>query len=172
MLQNTVRTLVVGLDFSPYSKLVLKQAVVLKEFFNAKLVFVYAVHEPMFYGDGFYPYPYFQITPEKEFVQQLKSFYQFKGPATYIAKYGRPADVLIDVADRFSHSMIVAGYKGHNQIAEFLFGSTANEIALKAKVPVWIHRGNETRLLHRLLFNRSQTARILRKAPVPLLVMR
>jgi hypothetical protein len=43
------------------------------------------------------------------------------------------------------------GYKGHSRVTEFFFGSTARHLALHAKNPIWIHRGDQAIIPKRIL---------------------
>jgi len=157
MQNKTVETVIVGLDFSPYSKIVLKQAKLLAKFFNAKLILVNAVNEPMVYTDGLHYLPGANL---KDSLHELKSFYKVGEPKVkYIAELGSPTNVLMNVADRYKNSIMVVGYKGHSRITEFFFGSTPQALALKAKVPVWIHRGNKVRPPKHLLIAHDLTSK-------------
>jgi nucleotide-binding universal stress UspA family protein len=157
MLNKTVETVIVGLDFSPYSKIVLKQAKVLAKFFDAKLVLVNAVNEPVVFTDGLYYLPGADL---KDSLHELKSFYKAGDPSVkYISELGSPTNVLMNVADRYKNSIIVVGYRGHSRITKFLFVSTPRALTLKAKVPVWIHRGNKVRPPKHLLIAHDLTSK-------------
>lgn len=144
MLEKPFKTIVVGVDFSPYSKLVVKQADLLCHLWDSNLVLVHAIHDPVDYAASA---PYFiipNIISSDEYVTRIKDFYKVKNVTTRIyADRGTPSSLIQQTAKRFHRPLIMVGYKGHNPIAEFFFGSTAQTLALKSRIPVWIHRGNK-----------------------------
>lgn len=143
MFQDAFKTIVVGVDFSPYSKLVVKQAKLLSQLWNTKLVLVHAIHDPVEYSPSLYmSFP--NLISEKSYEERIKKMYEIRNSLVkIIAKRGTPASLLQETARKFPKSLIVAGHKGQSKIADFFFGSTAQILALKSKIPVWIHRGNK-----------------------------
>lgn len=143
MFQHVFKTIVVGVDFSPYSQLVVKQAQLLCRIWKAKLVCVHAIHDPVEYSPSLYmSFP--NLLDQKSYEERIKKLYGLKLPAVKIfAKRGTPAALLQETARKYPKPLIVAGYKGQSKIAEFFFGSTAQMLALKSKIPIWIHRGNK-----------------------------
>ena len=143
MFQKAFKTIVVGVDFSLYSKIVVKQAKLLSEMWNTKLVLVHAIHDPVEYSPSLYmSFP--NLISEKSYIEQVKKVYEIKNSAVkIIAKRGTPAWLIEESARKYSSPLIVAGYKGQSKIADFFFGSTAQMLAIKSKIPVWIHRGNK-----------------------------
>lgn len=143
MFQEAFKTVVVGVDFSPYSKVVVKQAKLLAQLWNTKLVLVHAIHDPVEYSPSLYmSFP--NVISEKSYEERIKKMYEIKNSsAKIIAKRGTPASLLQETARKFPKPLIVAGHKGQSKILDFFFGSTAQILALKSKIPVWIHRGNK-----------------------------
>src|SRR3989338_6265468 len=143
MFQDAFKTIVVGVDFSPYSKLVVKQAKLLSQLCNTKLVLVHAIHDPVEYSPSLYmSFP--NLISEKSYEERIKKMYEIRNSsAKIIAKRGTPASLLQETARKFSKPLIVVGHKGQSKIVDFFFGSTAQILALKSKIPVWIHRGNK-----------------------------
>lgn len=143
MFINPIEHVIVGVDFSPYSKLVVKQAKRLCALWGAQLVVVHAVHDPLIYSPIlFVPVPV-PLT-EAQYKRRIKKEYHLKlGTIKIFAQHGDPTALLNKFAKKFRHSMIIAGYKGHNQVAEFFFGSTAHSLIQKAKAPLWLHRGDK-----------------------------
>lgn len=145
MLQQPFKTIIAGIDFSPYSKIVVRQAQLLCRMWNAKLVLVHAINDSVGYtvtpfGDLFFP----NLIDNKSYLSRIKKVYGIKNVSTkIIAKTSTPVRLLSETAQEFESPLIVAGYKGHSKIAEFFFGSTAQQLAMKSKIPVWIHRGNK-----------------------------
>lgn len=143
MFQEAFKTVVVGVDFSPYSKVVVKQAKLLSQLWNTKLVLVHAIHDPVEYSPSLYmSFP--NVISEKSYEERIKKMYEIKNSsAKIIAKRGTPASLLQETARKFPKPLIIAGHKGQSKILDFFFGSTAQILALKSKIPVWIHRGNK-----------------------------
>ncbi len=144
MLEKPFKTIVVGVDFSPYSKIVVKQADLLCHLWGSNLVLVHAIHDPIEYATAA---PYLMIPniiSRDVYVTRIKDFYDIKNlTAKIYADRGSPSSLIQQIAKRFPRSLIMVGYKGHNAVTEFFFGSTAQGLALKSRIPVWIHRGNK-----------------------------
>lgn len=144
MFEQPFKNIVVGVDFSPYSKVVVKQAELLCKIWQAQLVLIHAIHDPVDYASDPYTGVFFSNSINTDtYVERIKKFYKTNAATKIIAKSGTPVHLITTTAKKLGHSLIVAGYKGHNPIAEFFFGSTAQLLALKSKVPVWIHRGQK-----------------------------
>lgn len=137
------KTIIVGVDFSDYSKVVVKQAQLLSQLWDAELVLVHAVHQPVEYT----PYMYMAfpnvLTPE-DYQKRIKKTYNFKGSLkSIVVKIAPPSAVIQDVAEHSEEPLIVAGHTSQSRFEDFFFGSTAQALALTSKVPVWIHRGTK-----------------------------
>ena len=145
MFQQPFKTIVVGVDFSPYSKIVVRQAQMLCRMWNAKLVLVHAIDNPVDYAASPYGSVYWpNLSNSKTYVSRIKKVYGIKSALTkIIAKSSTPVRLITETAKKFERPLLMAGYKGHNKIVEFVFGSTAQQLAMKSKIPVWIHRGNK-----------------------------
>lgn len=153
MFQHPFETIVVGVDFSPYSKVVVKQAKLLARTWKAKLVLVHAVENPADYAMSMYGRIYLPDLPaSKEHAARIKKAYGPLGPSVQvIAKSSTPVRLVLETAEKCKHPLIFVGYKGFNRIPEFFFGSTAQQLALRSKHPVWIHRGNKIVLPKKIL---------------------
>jgi nucleotide-binding universal stress UspA family protein len=144
--KRTFQHIVVGVDFSEYSQLVVKQARKLAKEFNAKLSLVYArgswliVSNAKAYG---IPKEAQFETPQME--QSVRKFYRLKEEAdiSVIVQQGAPLDVISEVADDLANPLVVIGSHGTGAIGRFLLGSNAEQIALTSAFPVWVHRGSE-----------------------------
>jgi len=141
MLQKSVQTIVVGVDFSPYSKLVVKQAKLLAKLWKTKLVYVHAVQDPVQYAPALY-YPLPNRLSNESYKKAVKKNYETGSSEIRIVN-GFPSAAILDTAGRYPNPMILAGYKGVRPIEEFFFGSTAQSLAYNGRYPVWIHRGNK-----------------------------
>ncbi len=53
---------------------------------------------------------------------------------------GRPAEVILDEAERVRADLIVMGSHGHSAVGEILLGSTAHRVTQRARVPVLLVR--------------------------------
>lgn len=135
------QTIVVGVDFSDYSKIVMKQAQKLALLWKAKLVVVHALNEPVDYTPTLYVEVRKSLGPHY-YKDKIKTFYKLKSaPFELVVDFSSPERLIRMTAKKFPRSLIVAGYKGHSLLREFLFGSTARRLVLNARTPVWIHRG-------------------------------
>jgi nucleotide-binding universal stress UspA family protein len=127
-MSNVFRSIVVGLDFSKYSKKVLDQAVALGKFYSVPVVAIYCSGEKV--GD--------------EIREYFDDYYDLRRrgvKATVICDV--PEHGLIKEARKQRAPLILVGHKGHSVISEFLLGSAAERLALKSPFPVWIQRGNK-----------------------------
>jgi nucleotide-binding universal stress UspA family protein len=61
---------------------------------------------------------------------------------------GRPASVILDLADEIGPDLVVTGSRGRGALASVLLGSVATEVATHARVPVLVARSAR---VHRLL---------------------
>lgn len=143
MLQQKIQTIIVGVDFSAYSHVVADQAKLLSKLWKAKLVYVHAIQDPIEYAPALY-YPFPNRLSNEFYQKEVMKIYKTGKNAEVIAVRGMPSASILETAGKYPHPMIIAGYKGVRPVAEFFFGSTAQSLALNAKIPVWIHRGNKT----------------------------
>lgn len=141
MFNKIFKTLVIGVDFSDYSKHVVRQAQLLSRLWKTKIVLVHAIHDPVVYSPSLYmSFP--NLVSEKSYEDRIKKIYNIRDPKVKIlAKRGTPTDLLVQVAKESAEPLIMVGHRGHHKIAQFFFGSTAQSLALKAKFPVWIQQG-------------------------------
>lgn len=151
MFQRAFKTIIVGVDFSTYSKVVVNQARLLSQLWKARLVLVHAIHDPVEYSPSLYmSFP--NLISEKSYEERIKKFYGVKSAAVKVlAHRGTPAALLMETAGKYAKPLILAGHKGQSKMADFFFGSTAQILAMKSGVPVWIHRGNKVIQPHRIL---------------------
>ncbi len=138
------KTIVVGLDFSPYSKTVLKQAQFLSEKFGARLIVVYALtNYALIAGEmGTFDWEDDIIAPaEKEILK----FYKLDSTSVkVIVSLKKAFDAITSAANDNPSPLIVVGHKGSNSIwGRFFIGSTAEQLAIHSRFPVWIHRGSK-----------------------------
>lgn len=148
MKQKTINTLVVGVDLSEYSRLVVKEAKQLSEKFKFPLVFVFS------YEDA-YPYKDF-ITLDrnsiiKTYESKIRTDYNLDESHKVTIRFGRAEKEIIAVAKKEKNPMIVVGHKSGHFIAKFFLGSVAETLASTSPFPIWIHRGNKVMLPKKIL---------------------
>lgn len=153
MFLQPFKSVIVGVDFSDYSKVVVKQAMLLSHQWKSKLVLVYAIHDTVDYsitpfGDAFFP----NFIDFSSYKTNIKKEYKIKNSKVdIITEFDTPTNLIIETAKKYESPLIVTGYKGNGKISEFFFGSTAQQLALKSKIPVWIHRGSKVITPRRVL---------------------
>lgn len=145
MNNESFKHIVVGVDFSKYSKTVVKEAQKLAETMSVPLTYVYI-------------YEYFQTLGgtigefENRTKEDLFKAYKLRQDSSVYLKMGDPAAELIDFAKKVEPMpLIIVGHKGHGKVANFLLGSTAEKIATLSPFPVWVHRGSRTLLPKKVL---------------------
>jgi nucleotide-binding universal stress UspA family protein len=145
-------TVVVGVDFSNYSKIVLKQAESLSQQLNAKLIVLYVdwVEWQMPSPETFAP------TPEpnlEELAQSVRNFYQIQNTerTSILVLHGVISDTILKAAGQYPSPLIVIGSHGKGAVSQHILGSNAEKIALNSPVPVWVHRGPKTVSLKKVL---------------------
>ena len=143
MFQQAFKTIIVGVDFSSYSKTVVSQAKLLCKLWKTRLVLVHAIHDPVEYSPSLYmSFP--NLISEKSYEERIMKLYAVKSTSVkVVARRGTPAALLIEIAGKYPKPLIMAGHRGYSPMAEFFFGSTAQLLALKSPVAVWIHRGSK-----------------------------
>ena len=137
------KTIVVGVDFSDYSKLVVEQAHVLADRWKARVILVHAANERLKIFRSVY------LSNRKppstsSLKERVRSFYNLKKkPLKIVIGYENPARLIRSVAKEVSQPLVMAGYTGHSEITEMIFGSTAHNLIHDFNGPVWIHRGKK-----------------------------
>jgi nucleotide-binding universal stress UspA family protein len=145
MFHQAFKTIVVGVDFSVYSKVVVKQAQLLGRLWKANLVLVHAIESPVSYA----AYPYGSIylpnlEDAKTYESRLRKTYGISDASIkVVAKYASPELLISAVAKKIDRALIMVGYRGNSKMAELVFGSTAQQLAMSSRKPVWIHRGDK-----------------------------
>jgi len=149
------QTLVVGVDFSPASRIVVKQARALAAELQAHLIFVYALSEPVqleypsFENVG--PDPLLEKAVISDTKEELAKFYQLEASESRRIKRGTVASVLNEIAIFHHKPLIVIGSSQHGILSHFILGSNAESTALRSHYPVWVHRGERTVAFERIL---------------------
>jgi nucleotide-binding universal stress UspA family protein len=138
-----IRSILVPIDFSIHSKNALKYAVPLAEKFGASLHLVYVV-EPTIYpadlGFGQVVLPGVEDELREKGGDELESLIEreigTRVRATSAVRSGNPHQEILREAEEKGVDMIVVATHGHSGVEHMLFGSTADRIVRKSKVPV------------------------------------
>jgi nucleotide-binding universal stress UspA family protein len=138
-----IRLIMVPIDFSVHSKNALKYAVPLAEKFGASLHLVYVV-EPTIYpadlGFGQVVLPGVEDELREKGADELQSLIEReiggRVRATSAVRSGNPHQEILREAEEKGVDMIVVATHGHSGVEHMLFGSTADRIVRKSKVPV------------------------------------
>lgn len=143
--QSPFETILVGVDFSTTSQIVVHQAQQLAQQLHAKIILVHAAPtlgfelSPPQYSDMDY-----SLVDTDQLVEDVKNFYQIETSSNLeiVVEEGYPPEVIIGTARKHRAPLIVLGSQGRNAVSRFILGSHAERIALESPYPVWIHRGN------------------------------
>jgi universal stress protein A len=138
-----IRSILVPIDFSVHSKNALKYAVPLAEKFGASLHLVYVV-EPTIYpadlGFGQVVLPGVEDELREKGAGELQSLIEReigkRVKATSAVRSGNPHQEILREAEDKAVDMIVVATHGHSGVEHMLFGSTADRIVRRSKVPV------------------------------------
>lgn len=133
--------IVVGVDGSEAGKNAVHWAARLANETRAQVTAVYAIDLPLALPEP-YAIPFYLdekwrdgITAEFEnkWCRPLKT-----AGVRYrtIVQDGRPASVILEVAERERAEMIIVGRRGRGEVAELLLGSVSHEVVLHSKRPV------------------------------------
>ncbi len=137
-------------DFSESSDYSLKYALAMAKKFNAQLTIIHVINEPVDLRGFYVPHISFekleeeieegaQKMMEKFCRTQIKDYDKYE---TFIVP-GIPYDEIIKKALEVSADLIVMGTHGRTGLDHVLFGSTAEKVVRKSKVPVMTIRIQE-----------------------------
>jgi nucleotide-binding universal stress UspA family protein len=143
-----IKSLVVGVDLSDYSKVVVREARQIASKMKLPIVFVYVFQELSFY-ENFLPTTTLEIV--KDLEKEVRSKYSVNVDESVVVKLGAPSNQILEVAKKNKNPLILVGHRGHNPVVSFFLGSTAEKLALMSSYPVWIHRGRKVKLPKKIL---------------------
>jgi nucleotide-binding universal stress UspA family protein len=138
---STAMRIVVGVDGSSAGKHALEWTARLAKTLRAQVIAVYALDLPVALPDP-YAIPFYlddkwraalQSDFENKWCRPLKTA---KVPYRTILEEGRPASVILDVAQREKAELVVVGRRGRGEVTELLLGSVSHEVVLHSKRPV------------------------------------
>jgi len=138
-----ISCILVPIDFSVHSKNALKYALPLAERFQACLHLVYVV-EPTIYpadlGFGQVVLPGVEDELREKGADELKGLVEKeignRVKATTAVRSGNPHQEILREADDRGVDLIVVATHGHSGVEHMLFGSTADRIVRRSRVPV------------------------------------
>jgi len=140
---DTIKNILVPIDFSNYSKNALKYAVNFAKIFNSKIYLVYVV-EPVIYPSDFsmgqvtFPVADLEMNERaKEELNRLAKTEISEGiEVETIIKTGKPFVEINETAGELDADLIIIATHGHTGMEHILFGSTAEKVVRKAPCPV------------------------------------
>ncbi len=145
---KSTKTILVAVDLSKYSHVVVRQAKELAGEMGLPLVYVYVFEDISIIKEDFDVKKY-QIV--RDYDQQIRSEYVLDAGDKVFIKFGRAYEEIIKLAKGLSQPFIVAGHRGNNPILRFFTGSTAERLAQCSPFPVWIHKKQSVSMPKRIL---------------------
>jgi nucleotide-binding universal stress UspA family protein len=137
-------TLVVGVDFSPPSRKALDAAVDLAEELGAALVLVHATTPLPVGAKRGHLDPVTQLRSELDAADVAKLAATWakeagrKVKVEVVAREGKPADVILDVAKARKARCVVVGSHGRTGIKRAVLGSVADAVVKGSPIPVLV----------------------------------
>lgn len=134
---NKIQKFLLAFDFLQTTKPAIQRAASLAQSFSAELVPVHAVeHIPYNYGLNYWHVIHNKIKPR---IDAICESLREKGIRVHppVIKEGRPADVILSVADDMDVNMIVLGL-GKASLVDRIVGTTAAKVIRSANHPVCI----------------------------------
>jgi nucleotide-binding universal stress UspA family protein len=137
-----IKSIMVPIDFSDYSKAALRYAAQFAKHFNSKIFLIYVV-EPMIYPADFsmgqvaIPSSDIDLTTRaEEELNKLASEIGNEIQVETIIKTGKPFVEINETAGEKGIDLIIIATHGHTGVEHLLFGSTAEKVVRKAPCPV------------------------------------
>jgi nucleotide-binding universal stress UspA family protein len=140
---GTVRSILVPIDFSKYSKAALRTAKAFANLADARLDLLHVIDEalhPAFYTIA--AQSIYDIDPEIDQkaiaeMQQMDATIPAEGvEANYHVRDGHPARTIIDFAEEAGNDLIIMSTHGLRGLEHFFMGSVAEKVVRRASVPV------------------------------------
>ena len=144
-------TLLVAVDFTPFSEEALIFASQLAEKLEAQLIVLHVIHDPAeapgFYAQKGKKMKYLQSMEEvaeemmEEFLAKMKKDHPDQLPikeATPLLVVGTPVTRILEVAEKKQASMIILGSHGRTGLSHLLVGSKAERVVQLSPIPVTV----------------------------------
>jgi len=140
---ETIKKILVPIDFSDYSKKALQYTVKFAKSFNSELYLIYVI-EPMIYpadlSMGQMVIPPTEVNLDEKAKTELEELAKTEiGDSlayNIIVKTGKPFQEIIETAAEVDADLIIIATHGHTGVEHLLFGSTAEKVVRKAPCPV------------------------------------
>jgi nucleotide-binding universal stress UspA family protein len=140
---DLVKSILVPIDFSDYSRSALKYAVEIAKFFKAKMCLIYVI-EPIVYPSDFsmgqVSIPAIDHDSFNRSQEELKKLADEEIGSTVevevIIKSGKPFVEINECASEKDIDLIIIATHGNTGVEHLLFGSTAEKVVRKAPCPV------------------------------------
>ena len=138
-----ISTVLVAVDFSDSSDNAFQMALSLAESFSARLLVLHVINEPVDLRGFYVPHISFEKLEEEiqEGAQKMmesfcrQNIHEFENYESLIVP-GLPYEQIIGQAEEKSADLIVLGTHGRTGLDHVLFGSTAEKVVRKSKLPV------------------------------------
>jgi universal stress protein A len=136
-------TVLVAVDFSDSSDNAFQMALTMAKSFSAKLLVLHVINEPVDMRGFYVPHISFERLENeiKEGAEKLMESFcrsnlaDFENYETVIVS-GLPYEEIIGQADEKGADLIVIGTHGRSGLDHVLFGSTAEKVVRKSRIPV------------------------------------
>ncbi|MCF6265647.1 MAG: universal stress protein [Desulfuromusa sp.] len=136
-------TILVAIDFSDSSDNAFQMALSMAKSFSARLLILHVINEPVDMRGFYVPHISFQKLEEEinEGAQKMmesfcrQNMHGFEDFESLIVS-GLPYEQIIAQAEEKSADLIVIGTHGRAGLDHVLFGSTAEKVVRKSKIPV------------------------------------
>lgn len=133
------KTIIVGVDLSHYSKIVVREAKELGREMNSPVKFIYVYEEDL--GRAANNLKLDRAKISRACQNEAKDLY---GDDVEVqVRFGRADHEIITAARKSPDPLIVVGHRGGGTISRFLLGSVAESLAENSPCPVWFHRGSK-----------------------------
>ncbi|MCK4502228.1 MAG: universal stress protein [Desulfuromonadales bacterium] len=145
-----ISTILTAIDFSESSDNAFKMALSMAQSFSARLLILHVINEPVDLRGFYVPHISFEKLEEEIEAgaqKMMESFcninmVNFKDYDCLIVS-GLPYEQIIGQAEEKGADMIVLGTNGRTGLDHILFGSTAEKVVRKSKIPVLTVRLDE-----------------------------
>jgi nucleotide-binding universal stress UspA family protein len=147
--QSKIKTVLVGVDFSRFSKATVKQARAIAKKIKVPLVLVHVFENPLMtkWNDSASKHSLSDV-----YMKQIKKNYSLEANDKAIVRCGVAFEEILTVAKNTPSPLIVVGSRGkRGAIARFFLGSTAERLALQSSYPLLIHKGQKIVLPKKIL---------------------
>ena len=151
-----IKSILVGVDFSDYSNLVVREAKQLATDLKLPLSFVYTYENVNLYQDGVI---LDRARVSEIFEEKVKNQYGVDDKQKIFIKFGLAEKEILNVAHKMKNPLILVGHKGGHRIARFFIGSVAEKLAITTPYPLWIHRGEKVLRPKKILVPSDLTSR-------------